>query len=154
MPVTVELPNKELTPQMQRYSEGRSGRRRKRMVWRRKGVAGSKLKGGELRAVESGTAICSLVCYAPALLSPQHPHLHPCSLPIQPLLHSSPAGMLTFNPHPPPLYFSPLLLLHNREKEEVASLLWACLPWALFDQRSICECKIRESYLLCHLLLE
>lgn len=119
MPMTLRLPNKELTPQIQRYSKERSGRRR--MVWRRKGVAGSKLKGGELRAVESGTAVCSLLCYAPALPPPQHPHLHPCSLLVQPLLHSGPAGMLTFNPHPPPLYFSALLLLHNGEKERGSS---------------------------------
>lgn len=48
MPMTLELPNKELTPQMERHSGGRSGRRGKRMVWRRKGVAGAKVVSSRL----------------------------------------------------------------------------------------------------------
>lgn len=91
-----KLPNKELTPHMEKHDGGGgSGRRRERMVRRRKGVAGGRRKGGELRAVESGT-LCSSLCYAPALLPPQHPHLHPCSPTARPLLSSGLAGMLTF----------------------------------------------------------
>lgn len=86
MPMAAALPNKELTPQMERPGVvGGSGRRGKRMVWRRKGVAGGRHKGGELRAVESGTP-CSSLYYAPALLPPQHPHLRPCSLTVRPLV--------------------------------------------------------------------
>ncbi len=125
--MAVELPNKELTPQMERHSGGGSGRRRKRMVWRRKGVAGGRRKGGELRAVESGTALCSLLCYAPALPPPQHPHLHPCSLPVRPLLRSGLAGMLTFTrTHPLCISHPSFCCKIGRNKGEAASPVTSC----------------------------
>lgn len=71
-------------------------------------------KGGELKAVESGTTLCSYTLLRPALPPPQHPHLHPCSS------HSTPAPFgpswnADFHPHPPPVCFSLLLLLQKRE---------------------------------------
>lgn len=162
MPVTLEVPNKELTPQMERHSGGRSGRRKKRMVWRRKGVADGRRKGGELRAVESGTALCSLLSYAPALPPPQHPHLHPYSLPVWPLLHSGLAGMLTSTPtHPPPLSVSHPSFSYKirRNKGEAAThcyklaALYDCLwMWIMFPPK-VTEKKLLNQRILPSVLM-
>lgn len=121
-----KLPNKELTPHMEKHDGGGgSGRRRQRMVRRRKGVAGGRRKGGELRAVESGT-LCSSLCYAPALLLPQHPHLHPCSPTARPLLSSGLAGMLTFTrTHPLNISHPPSLAKQGDVRGKLSSLLQA-----------------------------
>lgn len=100
-------------------------------------MAGSRRKGGELRAVESGTALCSLLCYAPALPPPQHPHLRPCSLPVRPLLRSGLAGMLTFTrTHPLCISHPSLSCKIGRNKGEAAS--------SATSRRFVCEESERE----------
>lgn len=94
------------------------GVKQKRSGWR---------KGGELKAVESGTTLCSLICYAPALPPPQHPHLHPCSLSIRPLLHTGLAGMLTFTPtHPLSVSHPSFSCKIGRNKGEAAPPVTSC----------------------------
>lgn len=153
MPVALELPNKELTPQMERHGGGGSGRR-KRMVWRRKGVAGGRRKGGELRAVESGT-LCSSLCYAPALLPPQHPHLHPCSLTVRPLLRSGLAGMLTFTrTHPLNISHPSFSCKIEKNKREAVFSVTSCLwMWIMLVLKVACKTSETEKCTFCDVLV-
>ena len=103
--MALEVPNKELTPQMERHGAGCGGdgggvggegvgwcEGEKEWLAAGKKVVSSGLWNQELFALYS--------VYAPAP-PPQHPHLHPCFLTVRPLLCSGLAGMLAH-----PLYIS------------------------------------------------
>ncbi|KAK5907416.1 hypothetical protein CesoFtcFv8_005269 [Champsocephalus esox] len=118
MPMALELPSKELTPQMERHS-GVGGKGRRWCEGEKEWLA------AVTKVVSSGLwnqELLFALCYAPALPPPQHPRLHPCSLPQTTSAPLWPGWNADFHPHPPPLHFSPLLLLQNRgNKGDAAS---------------------------------
>lgn len=137
MPMVLELPNKELTPQMERHGGG-GGEGRGWCEGEKEGlVAGAKVVSSGLWNQEL------FALYSATPLHYRHRNTHTSThalYQVRPLLRSGLAGMLTFTRTHPRLHFSPLLLLQNREKIKGKQhpLLQSA---ALCDQRSACECE-------------